>query len=139
MSDEHGNPPVLDGIDWPEDPAADAAGEQEEPNPDLTPEAIEPQGESAELERGAAETDEDPVFSTHVEWVRPTELMSRTGAKVLERGSVTHQQLRQALSEARREGADYLRQTLTQRAAALEPEAPAADRAPALAREEVSR
>lgn len=78
-----------------------------------------------------------------VQWIRPTDLAARAGARVLE-GSIDLNQralapLRQAALEAGRDAVGKLRRALAHREQALTPDTPTAATAPVVGRQEVSR
>lgn len=55
-----------------------------------------------------------------VEWVRVSDLAQRTGTRLIQQGAQSHQQLRQMLAAARRDGADYVRTALRERRTQIE-------------------
>lgn len=55
-----------------------------------------------------------------VEWVRVSDLAQRTGARLIQHGAQSHQQLRQMLAAARRDGAEYVRTALRERGTQVE-------------------
>lgn len=78
-----------------------------------------------------------------VQWVRPTDLAARAGARVLEKGVELNQRsvdlARQAALEAGRGARDRLRHALARREQALAPDTPTTAQSPVAGRQGVSR
>lgn len=88
---------------------------------------------------------EDPSLSMKqarrptVEWVRPTELAQRAGAKILSIGADANQRLHAAMREAVRGGGTHLRDALHRRESALADDTPESTRGTAARREVIGR
>lgn len=100
------------------------------------------------LRREASGTDprvatEEGDDRLRVQWVRPTDLAARAGARVLEKGMELNQHsiglARQAALEAARDARGRLRQALARREHALTPDTPDTASAPVLGRQGVSQ
>ena len=78
-----------------------------------------------------------------VQWVRPTDLAARAGARMLEKGIDVNQHTaalaRQSTLEAARNARGKIRQALAHREQALTPDTPTTAPAPVLGRQGVSR
>lgn len=87
--------------------------------------------------------DSDGDDQLRVQWVRPTDLAARAGARLMEKGVETNQHhidlVRQAALETGRTVKDRLRRALARREQDLTPDAPTTAAAPALGRQGVSR
>jgi len=76
---------------------------------------------------------------THVEWVRPTDMAARAGARVLEKTADVNQDVHELVSQASRDGAARIRRALSHREADLVPDASTNPARPVLGRQGVSR
>lgn len=137
---------------WPQTPAADTNTREAQTRADA--QRAEENAHAAEaihtdpaLHRAGADTLQEEAEQDgrlRVQWVRPTDLAARAGARVLEGGIDLSQRnvglARQAALEAGRDGLGRLRRALAHREQALTPDTPtpAATR-PAVGRQEVSR
>lgn len=76
---------------------------------------------------------------THVEWVRPTDMAARAGARVLEKTADVNQDVHELVRQASRDGAARIRRALSHREADLVPDASTSPARPVLGRQGVSR
>ena len=76
---------------------------------------------------------------THVEWVRPTDMAARAGARVLEKTADVNQDVHELVRQASRDGAARVRRALSHREADLVPDASTSPARPVLGRQGVSR
>lgn len=76
---------------------------------------------------------------THVEWVRPTDMAARAGARVMEKTADVNQDVHELVRQASRDGAARIRRALSHREADLTPDAPTSPAQPVLGRQGVSR
>jgi len=139
------------GVPDPEQHDRNAPPADERPREDPEQEeaaAIEMIRTDPALRREASGTDasaptqeqDDPL---RVQWVRPTDLAARAGARVLEKGMELNQHnidlARQTALEAARDARGRLRQALARREHALTPDTPDTAATPVLGRQGVSR
>ena len=76
---------------------------------------------------------------THVDWVRPTDVAARAGARVLEKTADVNQDVHELVRQASRDGAARIRRALSHREADLVPDLPASPAQPVPGRQGVSR
>lgn len=76
---------------------------------------------------------------THVEWVRPTDMAARAGARVMEKTADLNQDVHELVRQASRDGAARIRRALSHREADLVPDASTSPAQPVLGRQGVSR
>ncbi|WP_417540419.1 hypothetical protein [Microbacterium maritypicum] len=76
---------------------------------------------------------------THVEWVRPTDMAARAGARVMEKTADVNQDVHELVRQASRDGAARIRRALSHREADLVPDVPTSPAQPVLGRQGVSR
>ncbi|SJN41513.1 hypothetical protein FM104_11450 [Microbacterium esteraromaticum] len=132
----------------PQDRAAPPAGERaRDEGEQEEAAAIEAIRTDPALRREAESTQEQNAPEEddrmRVQWVRPTDLAARAGARVLEKGVELNQHsvdlARQAALEAARGARDRLRQALARREQALTPDTPTTAGSPVAGRQGVSR
>lgn len=76
---------------------------------------------------------------THVDWVRPTDMAARAGARLLEKTADLNQNVHELIRQASRDGAARIRRALSHREVDLTPDAPTSPVQPVLGRQGVSR
>ncbi|MDQ1203895.1 hypothetical protein [Microbacterium sp. SORGH_AS_0862] len=76
---------------------------------------------------------------THVDWVRPTDVAARAGARVLEKTADVNQDVHELVRQASRGGAARIRRALSHREADLVPDVSTSPAQPVLGRQGVSR
>lgn len=76
---------------------------------------------------------------THVDWVRPTDMAARAGARVMEKTADLNQDINELVRQASRDGAARIRRALSHRESYLTPDAPTSPAQPVLGRQGVSR
>ncbi len=127
------------------DPTPSAAADSETP-----PEPDRPDTERVDAEGAhAIARHDDPSIGrsptpaghpeTHVEWVRPTDMAARAGARVMEKTADVNQDVHQLVRQASRDGAARIRRALSHREVDLTPDVSTSPAAPARGRQGVSR
>lgn len=76
---------------------------------------------------------------THVDWVRPTDMAARAGARVMEKTADLNQDVHELVRQASRDGAAHIRRALSHREVDLTADAPTSSAQPVLGRQGVSR
>ena len=76
---------------------------------------------------------------THVEWVRPTDMAARAGARMMEKTADVNQDVHELVLQASRDGAARIRRALSHREADLVADVPTSPAQPVLGRQGVSR
>lgn len=76
---------------------------------------------------------------THVEWVRPTDMAARAGARVMEKTADVNQDVHELVRQASRDGAARIRRALSHREADLVPDMATSLARSVLGRQGVSR
>ena len=75
----------------------------------------------------------------HVEWVRPTDMAARAGARMMEKTADVNQDVHELVLQASRDGAARIRRALSHREADLVADVPTSPAQPVLGRQGVSR
>lgn len=76
---------------------------------------------------------------THVEWVRPTDMAARAGARVMGKTADANQDVHELVRQASRDGAVRIRRALSHREMDLTPDVSTSSAAPSRGRQGVSR
>jgi hypothetical protein len=76
---------------------------------------------------------------THVDWVRPTDIAARAGARVMEKTADMNQDVHEHVRQASRDADARIRRALSHREANLVPDVPTSPAQPVLGRQGVSR
>ncbi|MHC9043321.1 hypothetical protein ACYX8G_01985 [Microbacterium saperdae] len=76
---------------------------------------------------------------THVEWVRPTDMAARAGARVMEKTADVTPEVHKLVRQASRDGAASIRRALSHREVDLTPDVSTRPGQPVLGRQGVSR
>ena len=127
----------------PSDPASSATPPEHDQHDQHDSERVDPDGAHVIARHG------DPSVArtatpaghaeTHVDWVRPTDMAARAGARVMEKTADLNQDVHELVRQASRDGAARIRRALSHREADLVPDVSTSPAQPALGRQGVSR